>query len=93
MSFLVAYHAYHQIAMHSRIRKRPPLSPLGGIFCNKVMSFRLKNAGATYHRMTTKMFGHLIRSSMDAYINDMVVKSIEQRDHLKDLAEVFEILK
>ena len=30
---------------------------------------------------------------MDAYINDVVVKSKKEMDHLKDLAEVFTILK
>ena len=30
---------------------------------------------------------------MDAYIEDMVVKSKEELDYLKDLVEVFEILK
>ena len=57
------------------------------------MPFGLKNAGATYKRMITKMFGHLMDSTMDAYIDDMVVKSKEESDHLKDLVDVFAILK
>ena len=39
------------------------------------------------------MFGRLMRSTMDAYIDDMVAKSKEEQDHLKDLTEVFEILQ
>ena len=35
----------------------------------------------------------LMGSTMDAYIDDMVVKSKEKLAHLKDVAEVFEILK
>ena len=31
--------------------------------------------------------------NMDAYIGDMVVKSKKEPDHLKDLVEVFKILK
>ena len=34
------------------------------------------------------MFGSLMESTMDAYINDMVVKNKEKRDHLKDFAGV-----
>ena len=57
------------------------------------MPFDLKTNDAIYQRMITKMFGRLIGNTMDTYINDMVVKNKEERDHLKDLAEVFEILK
>ena len=32
-------------------------------------------------------------STMDAYIDDMVVKSKEEWDHFRDLIEVFDILK
>ena len=78
MSIFDAYRGFHQIGMHGRIGRRLLLSPLGGIFGNKVMPFGLKNAGATYHRMITKMFRHLMGSTMDAYINDMVVKSMEE---------------
>ena len=30
---------------------------------------------------------------MDSYIDDMMVKGKEEQDHLKDLAEVFKVLK
>ena len=39
------------------------------------------------------MFAHLMGKNMDAYIDDKVVKSKKELDHLKDPAEVFEILK
>ena len=39
------------------------------------------------------MFEHLMGGTMYAYIDDIVVKNKEERDHLKDLAEVFEIFK
>ena len=78
MSIFYAYRGYYQIGMHGRIGRRRPLSSLGGIFGNKVMPFGLKNAGATYHRMTTKLFRHLMGSTMVTYINDIVVKSMEE---------------
>ena len=39
------------------------------------------------------MFAPLLGRTMEAYIDDMVVKSRHQEDHLSDLAEIFAILK
>ncbi|GFY97528.1 hypothetical protein Acr_12g0000690 [Actinidia rufa] len=52
-----------------------------------------ENAGATYQRMVTKMFEPILGKTMDAYIDDMVVKSEEEPNHIRDLTEVFDILK
>ena len=57
------------------------------------MPFGLKNARATYQRMVAKMFEPVLSKTMDAYINDMVVKSRRELDHIRDLTEVFTILK
>ena len=45
------------------------------------MSFGLKNAEATYHRLVTKMFRPLLGKTMEVYIDDMLVKSKECPDH------------
>ena len=57
------------------------------------MPFGLKNAGATYSRMITKIFEPIMGENMDAYIDEMVVKSKKELDHVRDLVEVFRILK
>ena len=64
-----------------------------GTYYYKVMPFGLKNAGATYQRMVSRMFGQQIHDIMEVYIDDMVVKSRNAEDHLHHLAEVFEVLK
>ena len=79
--------------MHELDQKKTTFITHQGIFYSKVMLLELKNAGATYQRMITMMFGHLIESTMDANIDDMEVKNKEKQDHLKDLVEVFKILK
>ena len=56
------------------------------------MPFGLKNAGSTYQKMVTKMFKELLGKNMEAYIDDMVMKSKAAEDHLIDLAKTFETL-
>ncbi|XP_057505747.1 uncharacterized protein LOC130789037 [Actinidia eriantha] len=43
--------------------------------------------------MVTKMFKPVLGRTMDAYIDDMVVKSRKESDHLRDLFEIFAILQ
>jgi hypothetical protein len=56
------------------------------------MPFGLKNVGATYQRCMLTIFGDLIGQTIEAYIDDIVVKS-KQVDHLvADLKQAFERL-
>ena len=64
-----------------------------GIFCYKVMSFRLKNARATYQQLMNRMFHDQIGRNVEVYVDDMLVKSREEDDHLDDLKETFETLR
>ncbi|KAJ8618286.1 hypothetical protein MRB53_014472 [Persea americana] len=57
------------------------------------MPFGLKNAGATYQRLVTKMFRTQLGKTVEVYIDDMVVKSKRSQDHLADLSQIFDILR
>ena len=57
------------------------------------MPFCLKNAGATYQRLMNKMFENQIRRNIQVYVDDMLVKSRREDDHLEDLKETFDILR
>ena len=57
------------------------------------MPFGLKNAGLTYQRMITRMFELQMGKSIEVYIDDMVVKRKFVSDHVKDLDDIFEILR
>ena len=57
------------------------------------MPFSLKNAGSTYQRMMTRMFELQMGKSIEVYIDDMVVKSKLVSDHVRDLGDIFEILR
>ena len=64
-----------------------------GLYCYKVMPFGLKNAGATYQRLVNKVFQSQIGRNMEVYVDDMLVKSIEAGEHIKDLQEAFATLR
>ena len=51
------------------------------------------NAGATYQRMITRMFRDKIGRTVEVYIEDMVVKSKREVQHIDDLKGVFEVLR
>ena len=57
------------------------------------MPFRLKNAGVTYQRLMNKMFTHQIGRNVQVYVDDMLVKSLRENDHLGDLQETFDTLR
>ena len=64
------------------------ITPFGS-FCYISMPFGLKNAGATYQRCMLKSFGDFIGWTVEAYVDDIVVKS-KQADHLvADLEQTF----
>ena len=59
----------------------------------KVMPFGLKNAGSTYQRMMTKMFDPQLGKNIKIYIDDMVVKSNLESEHVNNLGNIFKILR
>ena len=56
------------------------------------MSFGLKNADTTYQRLMNKMFTHQIGRKVQVYMEDMLVKSRREDDHLDNLKETFDTL-
>ena len=57
------------------------------------MPFRLKNAGAICQRLMNKMFPHQSGRNVQVYVDDMLVKSLQEDNHLNDLQETFDILR
>ena len=64
-----------------------------GTYCYRVMPFGLKNARATYQRLVNRMFQNQIGTTMEVYIDDMLVKSTTSELHIAHLSEAFKILK
>ena len=64
-----------------------------GLYIYKVMSFQLKNVGATYQRLINHLFQHQIRRYVEVYIEDRLVISLLTSQHVKDLEETFQVLR
>ena len=61
-----------------------------GLFEWVVMTFGLKNAGATYQRAMNYIFHMLIDRIVEIYTDDVVVKSKGYKEYLADLRETLE---
>ena len=93
MSFLDAFQGYHQIALAVDDQEKTAFVTLIENYHYKVMPFGLKNIGATYQRMMTRMFEPQLGKNIEIYIDDMVVKSKVESDHVNDLENIFDILR
>ena len=49
------------------------------------MPFGLKNAEATYQRLVNHMFRPQIGQNVEVYVDDMLVKSLDEKRHLDNL--------
>jgi Reverse transcriptase (RNA-dependent DNA polymerase) len=92
-SFMDGYADYNQIKMAPGDEKHIAFRTPIGIYCYKVMSFGLKNAGATYQRAMTKIFDDLIHKIVECYVDDLVIKVMSYEEHLQYLELVFKRLR
>jgi hypothetical protein len=92
LSFMDGNTDYNQILMAPEDIHKTAFRVPGamGLFEYVVMTFGLKNAGATYQRAMNYIYHDLIGKLVEIYINDVVVKSTSTGGHLGDLRQVFE---
>ena len=64
-----------------------------GMYCYVTMPFGLRNAGATYQRCMTHVFGEHIGQTVETYVDDIVVKSRKASDLIGDLEIAFKCLR
>jgi hypothetical protein len=87
ISFLDGNTGYNQILMVEEDMSKMAFLCLGfiGLFEWLVMTFGLKNVGATYQRAMNLIFHELLGNTVEVYIDDIVVKSAEFSSHIADL--------
>ena len=93
LSFMDTFSDYNQIMMDEKDQEKSTFITSQGLYCYKVMSFRLKNTGATYQRLVNLMFSHQIGKNVEVYVDDILVKSNDKADHLDNLKETFNTLR
>ncbi|XP_059288226.1 uncharacterized protein LOC132041532 [Lycium ferocissimum] len=64
-----------------------------GVYHYRVMPFGLKSAGATYIRAITAIFHDIMHREIEAYVDDVVIKSRVGNDHLEHLRKFFDRLR
>jgi hypothetical protein len=92
ISFIDGNDGYNQIFMAIEDIAKTAFRCPGhvGLFEWIVMTFGLKNAGATYQRAMNYIFHELISRVVEIYIDDVVVKSKSYKEHLTDLRKTLE---
>jgi ribonuclease HI len=93
LSFLDAYSGYHQIKMKEYDQLVTSFITPFGMYCYITMPFGLRNAGATYQRCMNHVFGEHISRTVEAYVDDIVVKTRKASDLLSDLEVTFGCLR
>jgi hypothetical protein len=63
------------------------------MFCYVTMPFGLRNAGATYQRCMQHVFGDHIGQTVEAYVDDIVVKTRKADDLVGNLGIAFGCLR
>jgi hypothetical protein len=89
LCFLDCYSGYHQIAIKEEDQEKTTFITPFGAYCYTTMSFRLKNAGATYQRAIQACFKRQLNKNVEAYVDDVVVKTRNSDTLIADLEETF----
>jgi hypothetical protein len=83
LCFLDAYFGYHQIKMKETDQ----------LATSFITPFGLRNAGITYQRCMQHVFGDHIGQTVEAYVDDIVVKTRKAGDLVNDLHNAFDCLR
>ena len=88
-SLMDGFSGYNQIKITLEYQEKTTFTcPWGTYFWN-VMPFGLKNVGATYQSEMTTIFHDMMHTIMEDYIDDILAKSRNRKDHLQVLDRIF----
>ena len=93
LCMLDAYSGYHQICMAREDEEKTAFITPAGSYCYVSMPFGLKNAGPTFQRAMRLTLDSQIGKNIEAYVDDIVVKTRNSITLLADLQETFNNLR
>jgi hypothetical protein len=93
LSFLDAYSSYYHISLTIDDKEKIAFITTFGIFYYTKMAFVLKNGGVTYQKCIHIILEPQIGRNVEAYIDDVVVKSKNHGDLLDNYKETFNNLR
>ncbi|WVZ52500.1 hypothetical protein U9M48_003554 [Paspalum notatum var. saurae] len=93
LSFLDCYSGYHQISLATEDQEKTAFITPFGAYCYTSMPFGLKNAGATYQRAIQACLTDHWGKSVEAHVDDVVIKTKNEEDFIDDLRKVFDSLR
>jgi hypothetical protein len=93
LCFLDAYSGHHQIKKKESDQLATSFITPFGMYCYVTMPFGLRNARATYQRCMQHVFGDHIGRTVEAYVDDIVVKTRKADDLVNDLSIAFGCLR
>jgi hypothetical protein len=93
LSFLDCYPGYHQIALKEEDQIKTAFITLFGAYAYTTMSFGWKNIGATYQRAIQLYLIDQLHRNVEAYVDNMVIKTRTHDEFISDLKETFNSLQ
>jgi hypothetical protein len=91
--FLDFYTGYHQIALKEEDHIKMAFITPFGAHAYTTMSLRLKNVGATYQQAIQLCLADQLHRNVEAYMDDMVIKTRSHDEFITDLEETFNSLR
>jgi hypothetical protein len=93
LCFLDCYSGYHQIALKEADQIKTTFITPFGTYAYKTMSFDLQNAEATYQHAIQMCFADQLHRNVEAYLDDVVIKTRNPDGLITDLEETFSRLR
>jgi hypothetical protein len=93
LSFLDCYSGYHQIALKKEDQIKTAFITPFGAYAYTTVSFGLKNARATYQRAIQLCLADQLHRNVEAYMDDVVIKTSSHDKFITDLEETFNSLQ
>jgi hypothetical protein len=93
LSLLDCFSGYHQLWMRREDEEKMRFTTPFGVFCFVKMPEGLLNAGPTFNRMMKLILGSQRGCNASVYVDDIVIMSKKETDHIADLTETFDNMR